>query len=292
MNDNERVKEYLDIVKMKYKTEREYLLFLQALENNNWSQLYNNNVYNYFKEILKPNDANFALNYTLFSSNVYRARIIDIKKDLVGESGIKVEGDVFYGFREGESREPPLKISSEGRNNICGASYFYCAEDEYTACAELKPSSKCFISLAKFQVTAKLKLIDFSENKFLPKAIDMSSGMIITQMMKEFFDTTGNYLLTQVLSDEIRKAGYDGLRYVSARSGGKNITIFCPNQNNLKFLGSKVMFVSPAIYRIIDLSKSKEMFENDNNVVYYRCYDKNQIESIKKEFKRSINKKK
>lgn len=121
MNDNERVKEYLDIVKMKYKTEREYLLFLQALENNNWSQLYNNNVYNYFKEILKPNDANFALNYTLFSSNVYRARIIDIKKDLVGESGIKVEGDVFYGFREGESREPPLKISSEGRNNICGS---------------------------------------------------------------------------------------------------------------------------------------------------------------------------
>lgn len=101
--------------------------------------------------------------------------------------------------------------------------------------------------------------------------------------MEEYLDAPGNYLFTQVISDEIRKAGYDGLRYISARSGGKNIIIFNPNQQNLKFLESKVVFISPAIYRIVDLSNSKELFDTDDNQ-YYRRYNIKQINFLKKKF--------
>mgnify|MGYP005794544965 FL=1 len=111
----------------------------------------------------------------------------------------------------------------------------------------------------------------------------MVGGKLITAIMEEYLDTPGNYLFTQFISDEIRKAGYDGIRYISARSGGKNITIFNPNQQNLRFMESKVVFISPAMYRIVDLSASKELFESDNNQ-YYRQYNTEEINLLKKKF--------
>ena len=86
------------------------------------------------------------------------------------------------------------------------------------------------------------------------------------------------------MSDEIRKAGYSGIRYISARSGGKNITIFNPNQQNLKFIQSKIMFISPAIYRVVDLSASKELIDSDDNQ-YYRRYDTEEINLLKGTFR-------
>lgn len=264
-------------------TKKQYELFIKAIESNNSTQIHNSEVFKYLQEVLYPTANQSVLGYALTSGYVYRARVVDLEKDLGKESGIRIEGDRFYGFQEWESREPPLIISSEGRGNIRGVSYFYCAEDEYTALSELKTTSRCFASIAKFQITSNLQLIDFSENKQVPPVEGMVSGRLITTIMEEYLDAPGNYLFTQVISDEIRKAGYDGLRYISARSGGKNIIIFNPNQQNLKFLESKVVFISPAIYRIVDLSNSKELFDTDDNQ-YYRRYNIKQINFLKKKF--------
>lgn len=264
-------------------TRKQYEAFIKAIESHNSTQIHNSEVFKYLQKVLYPANNQSALKYNLTSGIVYRARTIDLEKDLGKESGIRIEGDYFHGFQEWESREPPVTISSEGRSNIRGVSYFYCAEDEYTALSELKPTSRGFASIAKFQITSNLLLVDFSENTHVPPAAEMVGGKLITAIMEEYLDTPGNYLFTQFISDEIRKAGYDGIRYISARSGGKNITIFNPNQQNLKFMESKVVFISPAMYRIVDLSASKELFESDDNQ-YYRQYNTEEINFLKKKF--------
>ena len=274
-------------------TLNQYELFMKAIESHDSTQIHNSEVFKYLQEVLYPFDNQSSLRYNLTSGYVYRARVIDPEKDLGKESGIRIEGDHFYGFNEWESREPPLTIPSEGRSNIRGVSYFYCAEDEYTALSELKPTSRCFASITKFEIISNLHLIDFSENTQVPPATEMVSGKLITAIMEEYLDTPGNYLFTQFMSDEIRKAGYSGIRYISARSGGKNITIFNPNQQNLKFIQSKIMFISPAIYRVVDLSASKELIDSDDNQ-YYRRYDTEEINLLKgtlRNFYKEYNKK-
>ena len=75
--------------------------------------------------------------------------------DLPGK-GIHIDdvGNTF-GYGEGDSREAPIGMSSAGRNNVQGVSYLYLADRLETACAEVKPVPRQYISVAMFMLKKK-----------------------------------------------------------------------------------------------------------------------------------------
>ena len=152
---------------------------------------------------------------------LYRARIIHLedKNPNWGLSGY-IDGKLV-GFDEAGSREAPLGMTPEGRNNISGVSYLYLSDSAETACAEVKPTITHLLSVADFQVNAPVNIIDFSENPgFIPKeeSIDFSLDTLFGRIMEQYFLPVVDpveYKATQIITDHIRKTGIDGIAYRS-----------------------------------------------------------------------------
>lgn len=184
---------------------------------------------------------------------LYRAREIDIEEySKVGNGlNIKVENNAYIteGFNEKNSIECPLCIGGDGRNNIAGASYLYVAEDVSTACAEIKSTLRSLISVAEFEVKSELKIVDFSKDdkKFTYKQNDeyqMSLGRFITLLMMQYCQPVSkkeDYRVTQIISDYIRKMGYDGILYRSFFTMKDNYTIFNCHKNKIAYRNSRIV---------------------------------------------------
>ena len=210
---------------------------------------------------------------------LYRARKVDKEKYLVSpKSGISVDivnnAYRFSGFDEYESKEAPLGVSPVGRNNTKGMPYLYVAEDEYTACSEIQPDIHSLISLASFETLVPLRIIDFREEKTLDELPTMISDQaskysmtqLFTKIMFQFsmpVTDSAEYKASQLLADYIRKAGFDGIRYMSFRSGGANLTIFNSHKSKIRFVESKLVMVSALEYHLTDLNTREEIFPND-----------------------------
>ena len=110
------------------------------------------------------------------NSRYYRARIINAEDDGDLSKGIgKTTEGKFQGYNEVNSREPLLGISGEGRNNISGASYLYLASNPETACMEVKSQFGDLISLATFELTEPLHIIDFaSDNGYMENVAELT----------------------------------------------------------------------------------------------------------------------
>lgn len=76
---------------------------------------------------------------------------------------------VTIGFDEKNSIECPIGVSIDGRNNISGVSYLYVAEDEVTACEEIKTTLWVIISLAEFIANDLLQTLknEFDNRQYL-----------------------------------------------------------------------------------------------------------------------------
>ena len=204
----------------------------------------------------------------------YRARIID---DLLDSEDMGIEFSdtkILSGYNKYESKEPPIGISSHGRNNYMGSSYLYLSDDIYTACAEIIPDPISFISLAKFRITERLRIVDFSkEYSYAENESDFSIDYLMWLLMYIFSNRVNNnyekrYYATQYISDLIRKYGFDGLCYNSSMASGKNYTIFNCNEKNVAFISSDVLMVDETDYNIYDfntLEKYERNHEHDSN---------------------------
>lgn len=96
---------------------------------------------------------------------LYRARIIDPADDNNPNKGIgKTADDKFLGYNDVNSRKPLIGISGAGSNNISGESYLYVASNPQTACIEIKSQFSDLISLATFELSQPLKIIDFASD--------------------------------------------------------------------------------------------------------------------------------
>ena len=219
----------------------------------------------------------------------YRARIIDPTDDNNLEKGIgKTVDGKFLGYNEINSREPVLGISGEGRNNITGASYLYIASNPETACMEIKSQFGDLISLAVFELTKPLSIIDFaSEKTFQRKDTElygMSLGVFFSQLMFRFFEPVRGenaYHATQIISDYLRKTGVDGIKYRSFLSpGGCNFTIFNSHPENIKFCESKVLIHKQANHSFWDFNNDTEIMSN--RAGRWLTYDQNIGEKHKK----------
>lgn len=137
---------------------------------------------------------------------------------------------------------PPALVTKPGRANPVGVSYFYGADDERTAVAEVRPHRGTLATIAEGQTVRDLNLIDLTAGMALASPFECSEGYLrslvescelFNHLDKEFAkplrhtDDTHEYLPTQFFTEWVKDHGYEGLRYGSAMSeDGRNVVFF------------------------------------------------------------------
>lgn len=200
---------------------------------------------------------------------LYRARKVEEKDYANIEKGVGVDKNgKFYGFNSENSKEAPLFVSGEGRNNIRGNSYLYVADNPQTACAEIKTNQNDLISVARFNVEKELRTVDFSNDVTFPEGSSKNEGIALgdffTRIMLSYSIPVNqyniiDYKITQFITDHIRKIGVDGICYRSGFSDGINYTIFNCHRSNIKFLDSKIYFHISEINSYLDVNEEKNV---------------------------------
>ena len=264
-----------------------YRSFVKTIAERKPKELEKSVVYILLEELL--NQKEVACKEVIpFGTILYRARIVDdVIKEIKEESIIKRDSHTITGYDEINSKEPPLRISSEGRNNLQGVSYLYVAEDEYTALAEVKPKTQDIISIATFKVKKELKSFNLKDD-FAPKDVEefenkhhVSAAVLMTLVMKAFSSTpsemTCDYQVTQFVSDLVRKHGYDAISYRSYASGNKNYTIFNSCKANIEFMQSQLVFLKSTDYSFAYINSGETVPYNDQRKVA----NKEHIEELK-----------
>ena len=205
------------------------------------------------------------------------------------------------GFDKYGSKEAPIGIPPSGRSNIAGMSYLYLAEDQYTACAEIRPIQRSVISIAEFIPQKPLHVIDLSEDKITNDYLKYEEDLIIspdqkkpsitaimTWIMNQFARPVSNdsiYILSQLLADYIRKAGFDGVRYLSSTTRGKNVTIFNSHESYIRFKRSKLVLNHSLDYNIIDIETGKHIDPGD----YYDIWNDTYLVKVRSEIASGIH---
>lgn len=224
----------------------------------------------------------------------YRARIIDNRAlKPTNKSGIHKSNDgIFYGFDEANSKEPPIGISPAGRNNYIGASYLYLSENAITATAEVNPMPFDLISIAKFKVNRKLRIIDFSHDasiktlKEFEARNNISASKLITLVMQQFgspIQKPEEYAATQYISDLIRKMGYDGIKYKSSKTGDENLTIFTCHKKYISYIDSTIMLFHGNIPIVYDINTNEKYSIKIDDI------DEIAIEKLKRDLSQTIH---
>ena len=136
-------------------------------------------------------------------------------------------------------RMKPLRGNArEGRANSKGLAVLYLATNKNTAMSEVRPWLSQGISVARFQLTKDLMLVDCTSHKELEPLIYLNpneklwNDLIWTDIDYAFSvpvvesENTSDYAPTQIISESIKAAGYDGVMYKSSVANGKNIALF------------------------------------------------------------------
>lgn len=221
------------------------------------------------KEILKESDDRIV---TVLPKEtvLYRSRIVDTIKMLNNETTITVDEQNIKGFDKYDSKEPPINISKGGRCNPAGSSYLYLSESEYSACAEVRPMNKQILSVARFEITKDLNIVDFTAGGNFEE-YNEEKGYSVKMLLSEIFSSfmmpvynDDEYALTQYISDFIRKYGYDGICYYSSSTAEKSYTIFNCCEDNVKFLDSKLVYNYMPQYNFYNLSDSEKLAFAEN----------------------------
>ena len=223
------------------------------------------------KEILKKTDDRIVTGLPK-ETVLYRSRIVDTIKMLNNETTITVdEQDNIKGFDKYDSKEPPINISKGGRCNPAGSSYLYLSESEYSACAEVRPMNKQILSVARFEITKDLNIVDFTASGNFEE-YNEEKGYSVTMLLSEIFSSfmlpvynDAEYALTQYMSDFIRKYGYDGICYYSSNTGEKSYTIFNCCEDNVDFLDSKLVYNYMPRYNFYNLSDGEKLVFAEND---------------------------
>lgn len=136
---------------------------------------------------------------------------------------------------------PQVDRAFEGRVNPKGIPCLYLSTDQFTAMAEVRPWIDSYVSLAVFEVTRELVLIDctkdepsFGPSPFSP--VDPTpaetEGYVWGDINAAYsepvtrIDDVADYAPTQVIAETFKNAGFDGVCYGSKVGKGKSIALF------------------------------------------------------------------
>ncbi|GKS12912.1 hypothetical protein YDYSY3_39120 [Paenibacillus chitinolyticus] len=143
---------------------------------------------------------------------------------------------------------PPRNVSIPLRMNPAGISYFYGSEDRDTCKEEIRSIVGEHVIYGQFKTKKELKVVDLSKApRSFVKSIfdpdynhDMNWATVflegfVEEISKPIEERVAHieYIPTQILSEYIRKLGYDGVRYSSSLTGKYNYTLFCGRQEEV-----------------------------------------------------------
>ena len=159
-------------------------------------------------------------------------------------------------YRGDEIGAPPAESVLAGRANRAGQVVLYCADQEETAVAEVRPARGYLVSIGKFHTRRDLRLLDLvmrrpQINPFTDP--ELSESVQLNRLFGAFArdlekplnrsDDTSTYLPSQNLTDVVQAAGFDGIRYPSAmRPGGSNVVLFNPAE--VEYVDSKLVEIT------------------------------------------------
>jgi hypothetical protein len=167
------------------------------------------------------------------------------------------KGRIFYrgrisdenGFTSELMNQPPPEKATAGRANPIGIPYLYIADQIKTTLYETRASLNDFVTIAEFQVTEELKILNLNniEEYYDPIKASESESLtnfliylpFINKLKTELSkpnrrnDKEQDYLPTQYLAEYIKYLGYDGVEYKSSLySEGFNFAVFNPQKLN------------------------------------------------------------
>jgi RES domain-containing protein len=133
--------------------------------------------------------------------------------------------------------KPRRNRAREGRANPKGIPYLYVSTQRETAMAEVQPWVGSRVSVAQFRTVRELKLVNCTEDS---KRRYFSGGT-----PPEYWDTAvwcdidaafsrpvvrtdedPDYVPTQIIAEQFKVSGFDGVAYRSALGTGHNIVLF------------------------------------------------------------------
>lgn len=171
-------------------------------------------------------------------------------------------GTVFYRARLGFARDPeggakpfsgseigapPPDKARPGRANAKGKIVLYCADQEGTAVAEVRPAKGEYVSVAEVSAIKELMILDLVTNPEPPnpftatEEFDVNYWAELNQLLIAFGeqlekplrsrDDLTDYIPSQKLAERIENSLADGIRYPSAMEpGGTNVVLFDPSK--------------------------------------------------------------
>lgn len=140
----------------------------------------------------------------------------------------------FKGYDAKASVAPPPDRIGNGRANPDHIRYLYVCEDNITPVYEARPFIGANVSVAKLRLQKEIKVFDLNvsvQGKDNPSGSQLPSlfSTIGKKFSKPFNGDLTSYLPTQYIAEEIKRLGFDGLRFSSSlHQGGNNIVLFDP----------------------------------------------------------------
>lgn len=185
-------------------------------------------------------DVFFSSNYTIKKGSIYkRARINDDEKHLFATKS--------------ELGMPPPEKTPAGRANPYGIPYLYLGDGNLTVLYESRALAKDILSVASFEITEDLDVVDFTFKPDLFGTFQQSPEIFLDEVqryvllnevakdlskaVRRYDNKEIDYLPTQFVCEYIRLVTVaDGLIFRSAQyPKGKNVVLF--NEQNVHFKG-------------------------------------------------------
>ena len=185
-----------------------------------------------------------------------------IREDLLGRRTARVpEGGVLYRARLGFIQTPdgpkpysssaigapPPEEAGPGRASAKGMVVLYCADQEATAVAEVRPARGEYVSVAEVRASKELEILDLATepewpNPFTDDTVNywLEFAALLAAFAEQLEkplrsrDDPTDYIPSQKLAELIKKAGVDGIRYPSAMApSGTNVVLFSPSDAHI-----------------------------------------------------------
>lgn len=161
---------------------------------------------------------------------------------------------------------PPPERTKAGRANPEGKVVMYCADQETTAVAEIRPARGEYVSVAEVRAIRELKILDLATepewpNPFTDEAVnyEVEFAALLSAFAEDlekplrYRDDPTDYIPSQKLADLIERTGVDGIRYPSAMSpGGTNVVLF----------DTKTVDIGPS--RLVEVTETKVSYTDVN----------------------------
>lgn len=175
----------------------------------------------------------------------------------------------FKGYNAADSTAPKAELIPSGRANPDHIRYLYLCEDEHTPVYEIRPIIGEQVSVAKFKLMKDVKVYDFTLD--IKDKIDESNSCVesLYNTIGAMFSKPNNgnflqYIPTQYIAEEIKRMGFDGIRFNSSlHKGGVNVVLFNPeickavSSDNYEVGEILIPIEKAAVYKIYDDKSDK-----------------------------------